>query len=332
MPVDPTYRVTSARQTGDWRVLLHGARPLHYDGGADPVLGLPAHVRAASALRRRGTRVILVQDDVNAIAVLDATSGVVRSVVLPAATDDARVFDDARGNKKHKMDLEACVALPDGRLVALGSGSSPRRERLVVLDDEVSRAEVREATSLYGRLRALADQRGAELNVEGAALQGDRLWLAQRGHGKRATAQWNALLDIPLEAFVAWLDGHAPAPPVRSVIEVRLGRSTQGVLFGFTDVALAVDGRLAFLACAEDSVDVRMDGPVSGCRFGWLDASTLVATTTDVLEADGRPTTLKLEGLESRPGSAVTFDVVADMDRPEEPALLAELRLESVTS
>jgi hypothetical protein len=37
---------------------------------------------------------------------------------------------------------------------------------------------------------------------------------------------------------------------------------------------------------------------------------------------------LKLEGIEARQGCAALFDVVADMDRPEEPATLLELHLE----
>jgi hypothetical protein len=110
------------------------------------------------------------------------------------------------------------------------------------------------------------------------------------------------------------------------MIAVDLGEA-QGVPYGFTDATLCDDGSLAFLACAEDSADVRSDGPVLGCRFGWLDADG--ARLADVIEPDGRPTTLKLEGIEARPGVATIFDVVADMDRPDEPALLLELHLEN---
>ena len=46
-----------------------------------------------------------------------------------------------------------------------------------------------------------------------------------------------------------------------------------------------------------------------------------------ILDPDGRPCLLKLEGIESRPGSALSFDVVADMDRPDEPALLGRLEV-----
>jgi hypothetical protein len=227
------------------------------------------------------------------------------------------------------MDLEACAALPDGRLVAFGSGSSRRRERIVVLTSaRVASVQVVDAASLNGRLRVEAAARGSELNIEGAAVaEDDGLWLLQRGHGKGATSAWNALVRLSLESFVDWLDHGAPLPGIAAVVEVRLGSSRRGVPFGFTDATVARDGRLAYLACAEDSVDVRTDGPVDGCRFGWLDLASAEAVTTDVLEEDGQPTRLKLEGIETRPEAPAPFDVVADLDCPDTPAVLAELRV-----
>jgi hypothetical protein len=97
------------------------------------------------------------------------------------------------------------------------------------------------------------------------------------------------------------------------------------VPFGFTDAAVTADGRIALLACAEDTEDARTDGPVLGCRFGWLAAEDRDVVMTDVVDADGRPTRLKLEGIESRVDPGSVFDVVADMDRGDEPAQIAEL-------
>jgi hypothetical protein len=127
-----------------------------------------------------------------------------------------------------------------------------------------------------------------------------------------------------LQSFVRWLDGRSRVPVVQRVLEVDLG-SIDGVPLGFTDAAVTADGRVAFIACAEDTADALDDGLVLGCRFGWLDADGLRAVTTTVLDADGRPTSLKLEGIEARPDSSTLFDVVADMDRGDEAAQIAEL-------
>jgi hypothetical protein len=320
-----SVRRVVAKYAPDLRAVLHEGRQLLYTVGLERRSGVPAHVRAASAIRRRGSRLIVVQDDVNALAVLDSAGGVV-PLLLPSGTDGQRIFDDSRGNKHLKMDLEAGVVLPDGRLVAFGSGSSPEREQLVVVGPR-SNVRVVPAAMLYAGLRRCTDAMGADLNIEGAVIQSDRLRLLQRGNGRRATAcaAGSALLDLSLTAVLAWLQSGEETPAVMSMIGFDLG-DADGVPYGFTDATVTDDGRLAFVACAEDSVDAQSDGPVRGCRFGWIDDSSV--RLTEVIDLQGRPTTLKLEGIESRAGvGGRVFDVVADMDRPDEAAWMYELRV-----
>ncbi len=300
-------------------------RPLLYDHGAYPLEDLPAHVRAASSIRRQGHRLVILQDDVSALAVLDPSTGSTQPILLPTGPNGARVFDDERGNKKFKLDLEACIVLPDGRLVALGSGSSRHREKIVIVAaTRGAMAQQISGSDLYASLRIHADARDARLNIEGAVVQGHWLRLLQRGSGKRGVEPWNAILDVSLDKFVGWLDSRNPFPPVRRIFEIPLGE-VAGVPFGFTDAAVTVDGRVAFLACAEDTEDALSDGPVLGCRFGWLAADDQSVSMTGVVDGDGQPTRLKLEGIEPRPDNGSVFDVVADMDRGDQPAQIAEL-------
>jgi hypothetical protein len=244
---------------------------------------------------------------------------------MPAGADGRRSFDDTLGNKHMKMDLEAAVLLPDGRLLAFGSGSARTRESIVIVEPEIG-LQVRRAPGLYARLREHCNTAGAELNIEGAVIQGHRLRLFQRGNGARGSLgrSGGIVLDVELAQLLRWLAGRGPVPNVVEVLVVDLG-TIDGVPFGFTDAAATNGGRIAFLACAEDSADVRNDGPILGCRFGWLDEAG--AQVADVTEPDGRATQLKLEGIEPRPGANGVFDVVADMDRPDHPALLLGLRV-----
>ena len=147
---------------------------------------------------------------------------------------------------------------------------------------------------------------------------------AAAGQWQAWLGPWNAILDVSLDRFLGWLDGRNPFPPVRRIFEVDLG-AVAGVPFGFTDAAVTDDGRVAFLACAEDTDDVLIDGPVLGCRFGWLDPDDRAAVMTPIVDRDGQPTHLKLEGIETRIDGGSVFDVVADMDRGDEPAQIAEL-------
>ena len=322
MSRDAAIRRVVALPAPGLRAEIREKRALRY--GTDPgsASGIASHVRAASAIRRHGSRLIVIQDDVNALAVMD-TSNCIVPLLLPPGADGRRSFDDAIGNKHLKMDLEAAVVLPDARLLAFGSGSARARERIVVVESGTG-VRVRRAPGLYSRLRRHCETVGTELNIEGAVIQGHRLRLFQRGNGARATGgrSGSLVFDVDLAQLLRWLAGRGPVPNVTDVLEVDLG-TIDGVPFGFTDAAVVVDGRIAFVACAEESVNVRSDGPVLGCRFGWLDDTG--AQVTDVIESDGRATPLKLEGIEPRPGSTEVFDVVADMDRPDHPALLAEL-------
>ncbi len=308
---------------------LHAAldelRPLAYTEPPDPHHDLPAHVRSASAVRRSQRHLVIVQDDVNAFAIVDCEEGDAFPIMLPRGPGGRRSFDDVIGNKHDKMDLEALALLPDERLVAFGSGASPARESLVVLSRRAPPV-VRDGGELYRSLRALPVFAGAELNIEGALAGDDRLLLFQRGNGaaREGCPANNAVATLDLERFVRWLDDHGPLPPVLEVTPFDLGE-IGGSPFGFTDAAATPEGRIAVVACAEDSPDALTDGPVLGCRFGWLEPEGLLRMT-DVIEG-GRPTHLKLEGIESRPDTASEFYVVADSDDPLSPAPLGRLRI-----
>ena len=104
--------------------------PLFYRDGAHAGLDRPAHVRAGSALARIDAHTLaVVQDDASFVAILRGAGTeelVVHDVPLPSA-GGVRQFDDARGNKKAKLDLEACIVVRGGALlIAFGSGRAPR--------------------------------------------------------------------------------------------------------------------------------------------------------------------------------------------------------------
>jgi hypothetical protein len=280
------------------------------------------HVRSASALRRFGDRLLIVQDDVRALALQDR-DGDVEAVLLRPGAGGRRTFDTAHGNKRLKLDLEACLSLPDGRAVIFGSGSARARERVVVVRPDRT-PQIKPAAAFYRALRSVREFAGPALNIEGAVCHGDRVRLFQRGNGANdGSPAVNAVGDLPLDGFLAWLDAGGPVPQLRSVLQVDLGR-IGGVPYGFTDGAVMNDGRIAFVACAEASADVLSDGPVLGVRFGILDHDLRVEVA-DVVGPDGQVSLIKLEGIETRVNDSRRFDVVADLDRPDAPALIGEL-------
>lgn len=303
------------------RAVVTGRRSLRYAAGADRGADRPGHVRAASGLAWLGGRLAIVQDDASFVALLAPGVGDVDAIALPAP-DGVRLFDDGRGNKARKLDLEACVAA-DGELFAFGSGSSPARERIVRLRPG-GRVEVIDGAAFYAGLRARDDFAGSELNLEGAVLDGARLRLFQRGNGaaRDDRAPVDAIGDVDWAALRAWLDG-GPPPTLDAVTPVALG-SIGGVRLTFTDAALGPGG-IRFVAAAEDSPDAVRDGPVAGVAVGTIGRSD--ARWTPILDERGAPLLDKVEGLALDPADPARAWAVADRDDPDAPAELLELAL-----
>lgn len=308
--------------------------PLVYADGADAALDRPAHVRAGSGLAWIGGVLAVMQDDANFVALADPATGLCRAVTLPAGEGGLRQFDDERGNKRFKLDLEACVAVPDGRggetLVGFGSGSSARRERVLLaegLGGVDARVELRDASGFYARLREAAEFAGSELNVEGAAWLGGRIVLLSRGNGAAADDRGpvDAICHVDWPALRAHLSDPAahPPPSPESIVPYDLG-TIGGCPLNFTDAA-AFGDVLIYTATAEASPNAVDDGPVTGSAVGIIDAGGKARFA--VFEAaDGRRFDGKVEGVACGPRPGRLY-VVVDRDDPHCPSELCEVEL-----
>lgn len=306
-------------------VVVRAPRALRYAAGADEALDRPAHVRAGSAAAWVGPRLAIVQDDAHFLALVDPRdpSAEVASFPLAAGDGGLRQFDDLRRNKKHKLDLEACVVVPapDGPvLLAFGSGSTPRREQILVargLASEAPDVRLVPAPSLYAALRACTAFSGSELNVEGAARVGERVRLFNRGNGapRGELLPVDATCDVAIEALLDHLDGRAAAPSIADVTQYDLG-AIDGVRLGFTD-AVALGDRVFYLAAAEASPDAYRDGPVTGVAVGVIDGDRVRQAR---VRTDEGPFLGKAEGLAFDPDDPRKGYLVIDRDAPLEPA------------
>lgn len=281
----------------------------------------PAHVRAGSALASLGQgRFAVVQDDALYVGIIDASG--VRAIDLPAV-DGARLFDERRGNKGRKLDLEASI-FAEGVLVAFGSGGTPQREH-VVLVDRGERVSVVHAKHLYAAFRGARAFSGSELNIEGAALHGTDVVFFQRGNG--AGEAVDATVRVEALALFAYLRGEGPCPPLHGIASWELGR-VSGVRLTFTDGAIPPAGAgVAFLACAEACPDALRDGPVSGVAIGRLDDRAGTCAIADVVDERGELLCDKAEGLAFDADDVRRAFVVVDKDDPDVPSELLELAL-----
>lgn len=305
---------------------LGASRPLLYAEGADVATDRPAHVRAASGVSVFGGDLAIIQDDARFVA--RVRGGRVHAIALPADELGQRLFDDGRGNKSAKLDFEASLVLqgPSGpRLIGFGSGSSPQRESLLLVDEASERSEIRDAAELYRALREHPGLEDAELNIEGSALSGGSIRLFQRGNGRTRDggAPVNATIDLDLAAFERWLDEDGAVPTPLRVERHDLGREG-GVPYGFTDATTLGDD-VIFVAVAEDSPDAVRDGAVVGVAIGtWREGQIVMVP---LLEADGSRCLRKVEGIAPDPDRPGKLVVVTDVDDHERPAEMCELEL-----
>jgi len=275
------------------------------DARVDAVQILPG-VTGGSALFRRGTDLMVVHDDAFRVT----------CIALPSFAATPQVLAGGGGAlcKTEKPDFESAIQLDDGSVVLLGSGSTPMRCNLAFLDLARGSVRIVDRPELFDVLqRALG--RDERPNIEGAAADNRCLLLFHRGSG----GAHSAILELPPDALCG---GKVQVAAVR---RVDLGR-LDGVTLGFTDVARLPDGRVMFLAAAEDAPDAIADGPVSGSVLGVLDAALTEARWTRICQQDGEPYRQKAEGLVVD-ADGVAGWILTDADDPGIGAELGHLAL-----
>jgi hypothetical protein len=254
---------------------------------------------------RLGDKLYVVADDEPAMAVFDLAQQPLEGERLPL--EEAELPSDHAERKALKPDLESLCLLPGDVLCTLGSGATERRERGWVLSLGAGAPSEISLSGLYASLR----QDLADLNIEGAAVAGGQLWLAQRGNGRYGE---NALIELDLDSALAGIRQNRAidAAAIRGLSRHELG-DVDGVPLTFSDLCPLPDGRLLFAAVAEAVESTYHDGDCVGAALGVLDAGAVRH-----LERLAEP--YKVEGVSVAGG--LDLLLVADADDPAIPAPL----------
>jgi hypothetical protein len=295
------------------RVTLTSATPLRFEDGTP--------VRAASGVARYADGLLVVQDDATHGCVWQDGMGSPIRLFSPVQGHD--LFDEASGTKELKPDLEAVVALPDGRTLALGSGSTPARMRSVLLSE--STVQVAGLAPVYARITELLGIPADQLNLEGATVVGEVLRWFQRGLPSAGAP--SASIDVDLGSLLDHASGAPAAVRVSGVRRYDLG-AVAGVGLAVTDAVSLAGGLVLVSAAAEDSPSTYDDGPVVGSALALLDGDRLV-DLAELPLLDGA--VAKVEGLALVGQREDVLDLVAvvDADDPAVPSFLLGLEVAS---
>ncbi len=280
----------------------------------------PPFIRSASAIVRRADHAYVIGDDELAVGVFRLSTdeaGDMRTV-LPG-----HLPTEPKARKKAKPDLEVLTALPPteefpyGGLFGLGSGSNEHRDRGFfwaldprgALDGEPA---VIDLSPLYGLLRERIDG----LNVEGAAVLGDRFLLFHRGNARDSE---NAIAELSLDRVRGSLRGDNTLD-VDELEEIRaydLGE-LDGTRLAFSDATPLSEDLVVFTASAETEAETAVeDGQIRGSVVGTIDREGGVRRLRTI---DRK---WKVEGVDATIDTGVIeFVFVCDQDDPDEPSPL----------
>ena len=256
----------------------------------------------------------MIGDDELHLGVFEVSSGEPGTLVRVL---EGELPDDHGKRSKHKPDLEALTLLPPfeghpyGALLGLGSGSGPERDRgfVCALGADGSLAgEPREIDlkPVYELLR----EHVADLNVEGAAAMGDKLWLLQRGNSELGS---NVVAELSLEHVMSSLrnDLTIDAHELANVRSYELGE-IDGVRLTFSDATPIAEQLIVFTASAEAD-----DGRICGSVVGTLEPDGTVHRLRTIDRQ------WKVEGVHAAIDTGVLdFTFVCDQDDPDAPSPL----------
>jgi hypothetical protein len=260
-----------------------------------------------------GNHLYIVADDENDLAVFPVDSGdhgTLRRLfnnVLPLNKSE---------RKKEKADLEVLTLIPanakysNGAMLALGSGSTDKRKRAVIialgsdhqLTDIVERLDL---SVTYNQI----DLRVPDLNIEGAVISGDDIVLFQRGNN----IGHNAMIRCRADMFLC--ETQTNIQPLSFFLRRYDLGEIDGVPLGFTDATSLEDGSIVFCAAAEDTSNAYDDGACKGSAVGIINPRGELSKVVTV----DKP--VKLEGISARfIDNAIHLLTVTDADDLKVPA------------
>lgn len=226
--------------------------------------GENAHIASASGITKRGEFIYVVGDELLQLGTFALTGGpgTLRQFF------DSRLTDDE--GEEDKPDLESLTSLPpvegepNGGLLGLGSGSSDQRDRgffWSYAPDGSLRGKPRtiELSPVYDRIRSELD---GPINIEGAAVVGDRLWLFHRANFGEAP---NTVAEFKLSDLAKSLAEDLVIDPeeLAAIRGYELGE-LGGVPLCFSDATALTDDLVCFSASAEGEDDGKIHGSVVG--------------------------------------------------------------------
>ncbi|RYD59049.1 MAG: hypothetical protein EOP56_02120 [Sphingobacteriales bacterium] len=237
-----------------------------------------------------GSNAWIICDDATGLYSLSLAGDQYHKIAFPQY--DTTVY---RIPKPVKPDFEsAAMGQVNGKdhILAFGSGSlSPHRDSLLLFDPSSEHIRFVSLEPFYNALRQRAQLDSGELNIEGAVITKDHLYLLNRGR--------NLLFSVSWPQFKKHIEG-ASELPAFTIHKVALPVSS-GLQAGFAGACSLDDNNILFSASLEDTRNSIADGAIYGSYIGILGIdkdSAQVKAITQLKDASGKAVMDKVESLD----------------------------------
>jgi hypothetical protein len=223
-----------------------------------------------------------------------------------------QIIENATENivKSEKPDFEAITHFGDN-LYVFGSGSTPKRNKMVQINTVEKEISTNDLTDLYGVMQSFGEIKPDDFNIEGAIYNGESWFLFNRGNGKSKKNIVFTIHGKNLTNEFNILSNDYKLPKIK------------GVRSSFTD-AILVDTKIYFLATAEDTNSTYKDGEILGSCIGRIDLETMKIDFIEKI-SDSH----KFEGitLYSKNNETIEFLLCEDNDTEELKSNIYKLKL-----
>jgi hypothetical protein len=285
----------------------------------------PHYVYAASGLAQVGNRLYIVADDELHLAVFDQQDSKPGKWIRLLQGNLPIDYDE---RKKAKPDLESITHIPPyehaphGALLVVPSMSRKTRINGMLLALDQDQQPTEQVIPIdFSELRPKLTELVQELNIEGIVISTATVKLFHRGSKDKSKS---AVFELDAAQFLNDLhDSHTISPKrILKTTEYELG-IIEDVPLQFTDAVRLPEGRILFLATAENSTNAYDDGVTHGSAAGILDSAGKIKQITLF---EGKE---KLEGVSAKlKGSKINLLLVSDTDNQTKPANLFSAELE----
>lgn len=272
---------------------------------------ITAAVSSGSGLASLNDSIFIIGDDAEYIAKISVADTVYRRIPLYPNAPANRI------DRAIKHDLESGTLGNIGNdkyLFAFGSGTiSPFRDTLFALNvNDESKIFRYSLSPFYNAIRLKTGLKANELNIEAAAVIGDKLLLFNRGKNFLVLVHWADFAEHLLRQNLA---GSLPF----TILNISLPM-VNNFQVGFSGACALNESDLLFTASLEETRDFTKDGAIKGSYLGILqlvnDTSVNLVSFANLKNEDGNIVLDKLESIEviKATGNNIRSIAIADND------------------